>query len=99
MEGEETAGVGRLMLPRGYTNPARRLAREARLQGWVWLPASILVTQTHPRRLRGGSAGVGAAAAAAAAAATRSTFVYGIQPYKAVHDVVPTVSKASFCFD
>jgi hypothetical protein len=29
-----------------------------------------------------------------ATAATRSTFVYGIQPYKAVHDVVPKVSKA-----
>jgi hypothetical protein len=29
-----------------------------------------------------------------AATATRSTFVYGIQPYKAVHDVVPKVSKA-----
>ena len=29
-----------------------------------------------------------------AAAITRPTFVYGIQPYKTVHDVVPKVSKA-----
>jgi hypothetical protein len=29
-----------------------------------------------------------------AAKATQSTFSYGIQPYKAVHDVVPKVSKA-----
>jgi len=29
-----------------------------------------------------------------AATATRSTFVYGIQPYRAVHDVVPQVRKA-----
>jgi hypothetical protein len=32
-----------------------------------------------------------------AGTATRSTFVYGIQPYKAVHDVVPKVSKAGPC--
>jgi hypothetical protein len=32
-----------------------------------------------------------------AATATRSTFVYGIQPYKAVHNVVPKVSKAGPC--
>jgi hypothetical protein len=32
-----------------------------------------------------------------AATATQSTFAYGIQPYKAVHDVVPKVSKASVC--
>lgn len=32
-----------------------------------------------------------------AATATRSTFVYGIQPYKAIHDVVPKVSKAGPC--
>jgi hypothetical protein len=29
-----------------------------------------------------------------AATVTRPTFVYGIQPYKAVHDVIPKVSKA-----
>jgi hypothetical protein len=32
-----------------------------------------------------------------AGTATRSTFVYGIQPYKAVHDVAPKVSKAGPC--
>lgn len=31
-----------------------------------------------------------------AATASQSTFVYGIQPYKTVHDVVPEVSKAGF---
>jgi hypothetical protein len=39
-----------------------------------------------------------------AAAAAQPTFVYGIQPYKSVHDVVPKVSKAGppcprFVFD
>lgn len=38
-----------------------------------------------------------------AVAAARPTFVYGIQPYKTVHDVVPKVSKAGswprFAFD
>ena len=32
-----------------------------------------------------------------ATTATQSTFAYGIQPYKAVHDVAPKVSKARPC--
>jgi len=36
---------------------------------------------------------------AAAAAAARPTFIYGIQPYKTVHDVVPKVSKGLLLTD
>ncbi|KAF8491315.1 uracil-DNA glycosylase-like protein, partial [Russula emetica] len=52
---------------------------------WLHVELSLPSSPVTPRR---------------ATAATRSTFVYGIQPYKAVHDVVPknaTVRETLFC--